>query len=236
MSGRRYGPVTQTSPSDSKGWAPVLRMTYLWWTSVAPAESIALAGQYFVADSSMLRRMAASSRRGPSSSWVTSTRVRTWGYSSRCSPWTWIEYRLMRCRFLVAIEMTSMALHAASATVTASIGLISAAPAPALLPDRRSLELLVVEPRVQAIRGEQLRVRTALHDPAAVVDEDPVCPEDRGQAVGDGGRGPAASAAWMGRSLTVSRAEVASSRMRMRGFFRTPRAIAIRCFSPPDSL
>src|SRR3990172_5232680 len=129
MSGRRYGPVTQTSPSDSKGWTPVLRMTYLWWTSVAPAESIALTGQYFVADSSMVRRMAASSRRGPSNSWVTSTRVRTWGYSSRCSPWTWIEYRLMRCRFLVAIEMTSMALHAARATVTVSIGLISAAAA-----------------------------------------------------------------------------------------------------------
>ena len=36
-----------------------------WWTSVAPADSIALTGQYFVADSSMQRRIAASSRPDP---------------------------------------------------------------------------------------------------------------------------------------------------------------------------
>ena len=43
-------------------------------------------------------------------------------------------------------------------------------------------------------------------------------------------------AAWMSRSETVSSADVASSRMRMRGSFSNTRAIAIRCFSPPDSL
>ena len=45
-----------------------------------------------------------------------------------------------------------------------------------------------------------------------------------------------ARADWMSRSDTVSRADVASSRMRMRGSFRRTRAIATRCFSPPDSL
>ena len=43
------------------------------------------------------------------------------------------------------------------------------------------------------------------------------------------------SACWTRRSLTVSRAEVASSRMRIRGSLRTTRAIASRCFSPPES-
>ena len=44
------------------------------------------------------------------------------------------------------------------------------------------------------------------------------------------------SAAWMSRSLTVSRALVASSRSRMRGSLSRTRAIATRCFSPPESL
>ncbi len=44
------------------------------------------------------------------------------------------------------------------------------------------------------------------------------------------------NAAWMSRSDTVSRADVASSRIRIRGSLRRTRAIAIRCFSPPDSL
>jgi hypothetical protein len=37
------------------------------------------------------------------------------------------------------------------------------------------------------------------------------------------------------RSLAVSSAEVASSRMRMRGSCSRTRAMARRCFSPPDS-
>lgn len=36
-------------------------------------------------------------------------------------------------------------------------------------------------------------------------------------------------------SDSASRAEVASSRMRMSGFFTRARAIAIRCFWPPES-
>ena len=45
-----------------------------------------------------------------------------------------------------------------------------------------------------------------------------------------------ASAAWISRSDTVSSDEVASSRIRIRGSLSSTRAIAIRCFSPPESL
>ena len=38
------------------------------------------------------------------------------------------------------------------------------------------------------------------------------------------------------RSDVVSSEDVASSRIRMRGSFKTTRAIARRCFSPPDIL
>ena len=44
------------------------------------------------------------------------------------------------------------------------------------------------------------------------------------------------SAACTSRSEFESSDEVASSRIRMRGSFRITRAIASRCFSPPDSL
>ncbi len=45
-----------------------------------------------------------------------------------------------------------------------------------------------------------------------------------------------ASDAWIAASVSVSSAEVASSRIRIGGFFRKMRAIASRCFWPPDSL
>mmetsp|Transcript_43623 Transcript_43623/g.85237 ORF Transcript_43623/g.85237 Transcript_43623/m.85237 type:complete len:144 (-) Transcript_43623:52-483(-) len=41
------------------------------------------------------------------------------------------------------------------------------------------------------------------------------------------------SAAWTARSLSVSRALVASSSSRMRGLPTTARAMAMRCFCPP---
>ena len=44
-----------------------------------------------------------------------------------------------------------------------------------------------------------------------------------------------ASAACTNASLSVSSAEVASSRIRIGAFFRIARAIASRCRSPPDS-
>ena len=40
---------------------------------------------------------------------------------------------------------------------------------------------------------------------------------------------------WVDCSDGESRAEVASSKMRMQGFFSRARAIATRCFSPPES-
>ena len=41
---------------------------------------------------------------------------------------------------------------------------------------------------------------------------------------------------WMRASVTESRAEVASSRIRTGGFFRKMRAMATRCFWPPESM
>mmetsp|Transcript_5776 Transcript_5776/g.18419 ORF Transcript_5776/g.18419 Transcript_5776/m.18419 type:complete len:106 (-) Transcript_5776:52-369(-) len=43
-------------------------------------------------------------------------------------------------------------------------------------------------------------------------------------------------AAWTTRSLAVSSADVASSRSRMAGLRTTARAIATRCFCPPESM
>ena len=40
---------------------------------------------------------------------------------------------------------------------------------------------------------------------------------------------------WISRSVAESSADVASSRTRIGGFFSTVRAIATRCFSPPES-
>ena len=42
--------------------------------------------------------------------------------------------------------------------------------------------------------------------------------------------------AWMAFSVRESSAEVASSKIRMAGFFNSARAMATRCFSPPESL
>src|SRR4051794_22979043 len=122
-SGRAYGPVTTTSPSASYGLVPAEWMVYRWWMAVAPADSIALTGQYFDADSSMQRRIAVSERSRPMISWTTSISLKTWGYSSRCSPVTWIRYAWTSWRFLSAIETTSIALHDPRAARTVSTGL-----------------------------------------------------------------------------------------------------------------
>jgi hypothetical protein len=42
------------------------------------------------------------------------------------------------------------------------------------------------------------------------------------------------SASWTSRSVSVSSDDVASSRTRIGGLRRIVRAIAIRCFSPPE--
>ncbi len=44
------------------------------------------------------------------------------------------------------------------------------------------------------------------------------------------------SSAWIARSFAESSAEVASSKIMIGGFFSRVRAIATRCFSPPESL
>ena len=49
--------------------------------------------------------------------------VKTCGYSSRWLAVAWTSSRAIRCRFFTAIEMTSIALHAASADTTVSTGL-----------------------------------------------------------------------------------------------------------------
>ena len=43
------------------------------------------------------------------------------------------------------------------------------------------------------------------------------------------------SDSYTSRSLSLSRALVASSKIRMGGFFRNTRAMEMRCFCPPDS-
>ena len=83
-------------------------------------------------------------------------------------------------------------------------------------------------------------MRAALDDPAALEDEDQVgarIVESRWAiAIVVRPSISRSSAAWIRRSLTVSSADVASSRIRMRGSLSRTRAIAMRCFSPPESL
>ena len=87
-------------------------------------------------------------------------------------------------------------------------------------------------------RGEQLLVGAELDDAAAVEHDDLVGVADRREPVRDRDRRPAlrepSSASCTGRSVCVSSAEVASSRTRTGGLRRIVRAIAIRCFSPPE--
>jgi hypothetical protein len=79
----------------------------------------------------------------------------------------------------------------------------------------------------------------ALGDLPVVEDDDLVGVDDRRQPVRDDQR-RAVGGDEVERGLdlllgVVSSAEVASSRMRIGGAFRTVRAMATRCFSPPDS-
>ena len=49
--------------------------------------------------------------------------VKTWGYSSRWLPRTWIRYSSIGWRFLAAIDTTSIAVQAPSALSSVSTGL-----------------------------------------------------------------------------------------------------------------
>src|SRR3954464_5563667 len=56
---------------------------------------------------------------------------------------------------------------------------------------RLVLELLVVQPRIEAALRDELAVRPALRDPALLEHEDPVGAQDRGQPGRDPGLPPA---------------------------------------------
>jgi hypothetical protein len=82
-------------------------------------------------------------------------------------------------------------------------------------------------------------VRAALDDAPVVHHENLLRVHDRRQPVRDHQRGPVPGdlvELLLDRALRrESSAEVASSNSRIGGFFSSVRAIATRCFSPPDS-
>ena len=91
------------------------------------------------------------------------------------------------------------------------------------------------------VERQQLVVPSPLDDASGVEDEDLVRVHDGRQAVRDAERrAPAGESSrrlcWISRSVAESSAEVASSSTRTDGSFSTVRAIATRCFSPPESL
>ena len=93
---------------------------------------------------------------------------------------------------------------------------------------------LIPQAVVDALFRQQLVVSARLLDTLCAQHKDTVVVLDGGQSVGNG-QGRAAMGQlfelWPTRiSLSLSRALVASSRMRMGGFFRKTRAIAMRCF------
>ena len=105
---------------------------------------------------------------------------------------------------------------------------------------RLGLELLVVEPRVQPARASSSRCVPRSTIRPRVEDEDQVRTQDRREPMGDRDRRPPLgqrARAPLDQPLAhgVER-DVASSRIRIRGSLSSTRAIAIRCFSPPESL
>ena len=92
--------------------------------------------------------------------------------------------------------------------------------------------------RVAAAAVEQLRVRAAFHDAAVLEHQDQVGVADGRQPVGDherrAARDSSSSASCTARSVSTSSALVASSSTITGGSRRIARAIARRCFSPPE--
>ena len=105
---------------------------------------------------------------------------------------------------------------------------------------RRRLLLAGPHLGVGAAAGEQLVVAAVLDHPALLQHQDLVGVDHGREAMRDDQRGAAGeirrSAAWIRRSVWESSAEVASSNTRIGGSLSTMRAIATRCFSPPESL
>ncbi len=108
-----------------------------------------------------------------------------------------------------------------------------------LEPGLLALELDPVELGVVAAWGQQLVVAAPLDDAAVVEHQDDVGLPDGGQAVGDDQRGATpravARACCTAASDSESRWAVASSSTTTSGAFSRIRAMAMRCFSPPDS-
>jgi len=77
-----------------------------------------------------------------------------------------------------------------------------------------------------------------LHNADRIEHNDPVCAADGGEAVGDDASSMSLisldKAGWIRASDSLSRAQVASSKMKMRE--SRIKAMARRCFCPPESL
>jgi len=83
-------------------------------------------------------------------------------------------------------------------------------------------------------------VGAAFGDPAQIEHHDLIGVDHGRQAVGDDEAGAALatsrSVSWIAASVRLSSALVASSRIRIGGSLSKVRAMATRCFSPPESL
>ena len=104
---------------------------------------------------------------------------------------------------------------------------------------RRGFLLLVPHRRILSAAREQFAVPAALDDLAMVEHQNLVGIDHGRQPMGDDERGAAAGTAGecaldFPFGAGVERA-VASSSSRIGGFFRMVRAMATRCFSPPDN-
>ncbi len=102
------------------------------------------------------------------------------------------------------------------------------------------LELGPVQTGVQAVLFQQFGVRADLDDAAALQHHQAVRPVRSvlsrwAMAIVVRPCTRLSKASWISRSVSVSTADVASSRIRIRGSISSARAIEIRCRSPPES-
>jgi hypothetical protein len=102
-------------------------------------------------------------------------------------------------------------------------------------PDFGEFGLELAEPTIQPGAVQQLVVAAHFDDAAVLEDDDLVSVESR-CAMANVVRFETSlsRACWISTSVSVSTDEVASSRIRMRGFFRTARAMETRWRSPPE--
>ena len=100
--------------------------------------------------------------------------------------------------------------------------------------------LQLAEFGVPSVEGEEVVVFSGFHDLSFVEDADEVGIPDGGEAVCDDDGSAVfqqfSRASWTSLSDSVSRDEVASSRIRISGFLRIALAMLSRCRCPPESL